>query len=89
MFDRGALREIFDALPFHLQDELRARFQQMGCRHKWGLIIDADLHLVEQAMIELGYIAPVEEVPATDAGAEEYEDIFAGQDAYHDLTRSV
>ncbi len=77
-FDREALRGIYGSLRLEEQLELTSLLKKMGCRHDCGIVTDDDLHMAQQAMIELGYIIPFE-APVMEAGASEYDEIMLAE----------
>jgi hypothetical protein len=79
-FDREALRGIFAALSSAEQQVIGDACDQRNIRRdqNW-YVIDDDLHIVQEVMVELGYIASFE-VPLSEQWAEEYEEIMAIQD---------
>jgi hypothetical protein len=78
-FSREALRGIFDALSEAERSDLLVIFRKQVRMNRYGTVIDADLPVVQQVMMDHGYILPFEG-KVTDAGAIEYEDIMAAQE---------
>ncbi len=87
-FSREALRGIYEALPAGEKISLEitlarknVKFNIMGKVHDniMGKVHDDDLPLVQETMIELGYIVPFHKA-VTEDGAEEYEHIMQLQE---------
>lgn len=74
-FDREALRGIYNALSPPERLEISCACEKRDVRtFTTGIIVDDDLHIVEEIMIELGYIVPIEYT--MHAGAAEYDEIM-------------
>jgi len=82
-FDREALRGIYGVLSHEEQLELTSLLMKMGCRHDCGVVTDDDLHMAQQAMVELGHIIPFEAL-AMEAGASEYDEIMLAEKLVED-----
>ena len=76
-FDREALKGIYEALS-------EAERESLDWRLIWNsnirlglerLIVDEDLHIVQEEMVKLGFIVEFE-TPAIEVAAEEYEEIM-------------
>jgi hypothetical protein len=80
IFDRESLRGIFNALSGVEQQIIVEACDQRNIRRDddW-YVIDDDLHIVQEVMVELGYISSFE-VPLSEQWAEEYEEIMAIQE---------
>jgi hypothetical protein len=79
-FDRESLRGIYGSLSSAEQQVIIEACDQRNIRRDddW-YVIDDDLHIVQEVMVELGYISSFE-VPLSEQWAEEYEEIMAIQD---------
>ena len=80
IFDRESLRGIYGSLSSVEQQVIGETCDQRNIRRDsdW-YVIDDDLHIVQEVMVELGYIASFE-VPLSEQWAEEYEEIMAIQE---------
>ena len=79
-FSREALRGIYEALPAGEKISLEITLARKGVKFNiMGKVHDDDLWMVQETMIELGYIVPFHK-GVTDDGAEEYEYIMQLQE---------
>jgi len=79
-FSREALRGIFEALPEGEKISLEITLARKNVKFNiMGKVHDDDLPLVQETMIELGYIVPFHKA-VTDDGAEEYNHIMQLQE---------
>ncbi len=79
-FSREALKGIFDALPERDRILIEITLARKNVKFNlMGRVHDDDLPLVQETMIEFGYIVPFHKT-VTEDGAEEYEHIMQLQE---------
>ncbi len=79
-FSREALKGIFDALPERDRILIEITLARKNVKYNiMGIVHDDYLPLVQETMIELGYIVPFHKT-VTEDGAEEYEHIMQLQE---------